>query len=121
MAKGRTPEEMDAELDAELCRDARRGDARAWRMLVRRHTPRVYRLAARMLGPGAEAEDACQEAFMRAHASFDGYDPERPLGPWLGRITYHACLKRLAKAKQLGPTLEGGEPLDDATPEHDLA
>ncbi len=120
MTRARTEEEIDTELS----QAARRGDARAWRALVRRHTPRVYRLAARMLGPGAEAEDACQEAFMRAHASFESYDPERALAPWLGRITYHACLKRLAKAKQLGPTMEsfeGAELVDGATPEGEVS
>jgi RNA polymerase sigma-70 factor (ECF subfamily) len=92
---------QDEEIDVALSQRARLGDPRAWRTLIRRHTPMVYRLAARMLGPGAEAEDACQEAFMQAHQSFDGYDTARPLAPWLGRITYHVCLKRLAKLQRL--------------------
>jgi RNA polymerase sigma-70 factor (ECF subfamily) len=66
----------------------------------------VYRLAARMLGPGAEAEDACQEVFMRAHRSFDSYDPARPLAPWLGRISYHVCLRRLGNAQREGVATE---------------
>lgn len=99
----------DEETDAELCYLARHGDRRAWRALVRRHTPMVYRLSVRMLGPGAGAEDACQEAFMKMHGSFDSYDLARPLAPWLGRITYHACLKRLSKSSRSGlPT----DPLD---------
>lgn len=92
----------DEESDAELSKRALEGDRRAWRVLVRRHTPMVYRLAARMLGPGADAEDACQEAFVRMHKAFEHYDPSRPLSPWLGRITYHVCLKRMSKAKKAG-------------------
>jgi len=92
----------EGESDAELSHKARNGDRRAWRKLIRRHTPKVYRLAARMLGPGAEAEDATQEAFVKMHRSFDSYDPTRPLGPWLGRITYHVCLKRMTKAGKSG-------------------
>lgn len=62
-----------------------------------------------MLGPGAEAEDACQEAFMRAHRGFASYDPARPLGPWLARITYHAALKRLAAPARRGEAIDPGE------------
>lgn len=82
--------------DAELVEGARRGDAQAWRAIIRRHTPALYRVAARMLGAGAEAEDACQEAFMNAYRGFAGYDEARALGPWLARIVYHVCLRRLS-------------------------
>ncbi len=57
----------------------------------------VYRLALRTLRSQTEAEDATQEAFMRVHRSFDSFDPTRPLGPWIGRITYNVCLKRLGR------------------------
>ena len=33
------------------------------------------------------------------HKSFDSFDPTRPPEPWLSRITYNVCLKRIAKAK----------------------
>lgn len=59
-----------------------------------------------MLGPGAEAEDACQEAFLKMHRSFEQYDLSRPLGPWLGRIAYHEGLKRLAKVNRAGVTTD---------------
>ncbi len=95
-----------AQSDAELVESARRGDAAAWRQLIRRHTPMVHRLSARMLGAGADAEDACQEAFMKMHRAIDSYDTARPLGPWLGRITYHVCLKRLGAAKRGGPVID---------------
>lgn len=61
----------------------------------------VYRLAARMLSPGPEAEDATQEAFVQMHRAFEQYDLDRPLKPWLGRITYHVCLKRMAKQRRV--------------------
>lgn len=89
----------DEETDAELIHHARRGVASAWRTIVRRHTPAVYRLAARMLGPGPDAEDACQETFMKAHRAFDTYDASRPLAPWLGRIAYTSCLRRLTTVR----------------------
>lgn len=114
----RTPR-PDPDRDVELSLMARRGDKRAWRTIIRTHTPSVYRLAARMLGAGPDAEDACQEVFMRAHRSFDTFDTARPLGPWLGRITYHTCLARLGAAQRAGrsvdpATFSGVE--DEATP-----
>jgi len=81
--------------EAELARRCRRGDADGWRELVVRFTPLVYRLGVRMLRDEAEAEDMSQEVFMRMHRSFEAYDPTRPLGPWVARTAYHACLRRL--------------------------
>ncbi len=92
--------------DAELARKCRQNNAKAWRQLVRRVSPLVYRLAVRMLGQGSDADDACQEVFMRIHRSFNTYDPTRPLAPWVARITYNVCLRKLGKVsdKLTSPT-----------------
>jgi len=89
---------LESSSEADLARRCRRGDSDAWRELVRRFTPLVYRLSFRMLRDGAEAEDASQEVFLRMHRSFDTYDATRPLTPWVSRTTYHACLRRLQSA-----------------------
>jgi RNA polymerase sigma factor (sigma-70 family) len=81
--------------EAELARGCRGGDPNAWREFVRRYTPLVYRLSYRMLRSAGEAEDVSQEVFLRMFRSFDTYDPTRPLDPWIGRTTYHACLRKL--------------------------
>lgn len=90
--------------DAELARRCRRGDPGAWRALVERFTPLVYRLAVRMLRDGAEAEDVSQEVFLKMHRSFGQYDPTRPLAPWVARTAYNACLRRLERAPRRGVT-----------------
>lgn len=94
--------------DAELARRCRRGDPGAWRALVERFTPLVYRLAVRMLRDGAEAEDVSQEVFLKMHRAFDQYDPTRPLAPWVARTAYNACLKRLERSARRRVT-EGDE------------
>jgi len=81
--------------DGDLSRGCRQDDPAAWRELVRRFTPLVYRIALRMLRRPEEAEDASQEAFMRIHRSFDSFDPTRPLKPWVSRIAYNSCLSRI--------------------------
>lgn len=94
---------MKTELsDADLARRCRRGDPDAWRALVRRVSPLVYRISVRMLGRGPEAEDAGQEVLMRVHRSFAAFDPTRPLAPWVARMTYNVCLKQLARRKRPG-------------------
>lgn len=91
---------LDGPSEAELARRCRQGDAFAWRELVRRFTPLVYRLAFRMLGRQAEAEDAAQETFLRMHRLFEGFDATRPMAPWVGRITYNVCLRRLERLQR---------------------
>ncbi|MCA9542392.1 MAG: sigma-70 family RNA polymerase sigma factor [Myxococcales bacterium] len=93
--------------DADLARRCRQGDPAAWRALVRRVSPLVYRIAVRLLGHGAEAEDAGQEALLRVHRSFESFDPTRPLEPWVAQVTYRICLKQLARRQR------PGAPIDD--------
>lgn len=86
--------------DAELYRRCHRGDPDAWRRLIRDFSPLVYRLAVRLLGAGHEAEDACQEVFLRVHQSFETFDPTRTLAPWVSKIAYNVCLRRLGKTSR---------------------
>ena len=86
--------------DSEIVRQCRTGDGAAWRELVKRFTPLVYRLALRILGNPVDAADVSQEVFLRIHRSLDSFDPTRPLTPWVSRIAYNACLKRIGKEKR---------------------
>lgn len=86
--------------DADISRSCRRNDPEAWRYLVRRYTPLVYRIALRMLKDEASAEDVAQEVFLTVHRAINQHDPTRPLAPWLSRITYNSSLKRLAKTRK---------------------
>ncbi len=106
---------LDSLSEAELARRCRRGDPDAWRALVERFSPLVYRLGIRMLRDGAAAEDVSQEVFLRMHRSFDSYDPTRPLAPWVARTAYHACLRRLegAARRELPGDPEGMEEVPD--------
>ncbi len=89
---------LDSLPETELARRCRIGDPPAWRELVRRFTPLVYRLSVRMLRNSSEAEDASQEVFLRMHRSFHTFDSTRPMSPWVARTAYHVCLRRLESA-----------------------
>lgn len=83
--------------DGDISRSCRQNIPDAWRHLIRTHTSLVYRIAMRMLRNKQDAEDASQEVFMRVHQSIHTHDPTRPLAPWLSKITYNVCLKRISK------------------------
>jgi RNA polymerase sigma-70 factor (ECF subfamily) len=85
-----------------LLHQARQGDetsAAAYGELVRRYQTAVFNVAYRLLGRRVEAEDAAQEAFLRAYRALDRFDLERPFAPWIKRITTNLCLNWLDSAK----------------------
>lgn len=95
--------------------------------VVRTHYDRVYRLALRMLGNAADAEDVAQEAFMKVHRSAPRFRGDSSLSTWIYRITHNVCLDELRRRKRR-PLIQGlpssaddapsGEPEDDGpTPE----
>lgn len=74
----------------------RAGDARAFEDLVVAYQHRVFSIAYRMLGSRAEAEEAAQEVFLRAHRGLAGFLGDAKLSTWLFTITSRLCLNRLA-------------------------
>ncbi|MBV8200586.1 MAG: RNA polymerase sigma factor [Acidobacteria bacterium] len=70
----------------------RDGDEMAFRDLFRRHSPTMYALARRMLGRvGGEAEDAVQEAWVRAAGALATFSWRSSLRTWLVGITINCC------------------------------
>jgi len=100
--------------DAVLARQARLGDRAAFEVLVERHQERVYRLARRLTGSSADAEEVVQETFLRAHRRLGGFRGEAEFSTWLYRIATNAS-RMLLRGKRRRPT----EPLDDYLPRFD--
>ena len=71
---------------------ARRGDRSAFSRLVEAYQRPVFNLTYRMLGDVEEAEDAAQEAFLRAYSRLNQYDPEMKFSTWLFSIANHYCI-----------------------------
>jgi RNA polymerase sigma-70 factor (ECF subfamily) len=74
----------------------RSGESEALGELFDAFRPDVLRLCTRMLGP-ADAEDAANETFQRAHRRFESYDSTQSLGRWLRSIAAHNCIDRLRR------------------------
>ncbi len=79
--------------------EARAGDKAAFGRLVEAYQRPVYNLTYRMLGNPQEAEDAAQEAFMRAYSRLNQYDPSKKFSTWLFSIANHHCIDRLRKRR----------------------
>jgi len=85
------------------------GDQEAFGELVVRYERDVFNLTYRMLGNRGEAEDAAQEAFLRAYANLDRYDPARSFKTWLLSIASNHCIDRIRRRRLTWLSLE--EPL----------
>lgn len=84
--------------------------APSWEEIVRENTDRVYRLAYRLTGNRADAEDLTQEVFVRVFRSLHSYRPGTFAG-WLHRITTNLFLdgqrrKKRIRFDALGPAVE---------------
>jgi RNA polymerase sigma-70 factor, ECF subfamily len=85
--------------DRERVASALAGDQDAFTDLVMDYHRAVYNLAYRMLGDTVEAEDATQEAFLRAYRSLDHYDSERSFKTWVLSIASHYCIDVIRKRR----------------------
>lgn len=99
--------------DGHWVRRARAGDAGAFEHLVVRYQRRIFNLALRLLGSRADAEDATQEAFVRAFASLASFRGESRFGTWLYRVAVNACHDLLRRRQREHP---GGTEPAPATP-----
>jgi RNA polymerase sigma-70 factor (ECF subfamily) len=84
--------------EGELIARARRGDGDAFGALVELHAEVAFRTAYLVLGDAAEAEDAAQEAFVKAHRSLGRFREGSPLRPWLLRIVVNTARNRRRSA-----------------------
>jgi len=101
---------------------SRSGDTRAFERLVQAYQRPVYSLAYRMLGNANDAEDAAQEAFMKAFRALGSFDCGRPFSTWLLSIVAHHCIDRIRRRRLREVSLDGlpswrWGPVDSVDPE----
>ena len=70
--------------------------SRIFRKWVDEYQDQAWTLARYLLKDSAEAQDACQEAFVKLWKNQDRIDPER-IRPWLMKVTRNLCLDRLRR------------------------
>jgi RNA polymerase sigma factor (sigma-70 family) len=105
--------------EPELVERARNGDVDAYEELVRRHQEAAVRIAYPIVGAPGEAEDAVQEAFVKAFHALPRFRAGAPFRPWLLRIvTNEARNRRRAAGRRAQLALRAAQdrPSGDAVP-----
>lgn len=85
---------------------ARNGDKRAFSQLVDAYQRPIFNLTYRVLGNPEEAQDAAQEAFLRAWSRLDQYNPDHKFSTWLFSIANHHCIDRLRRRKTVQVSID---------------
>lgn len=80
--------------DIELVTRCLEGETAAFAPIVERYQRVLFTVARRMLGDGGDAEDAAQNAFVKAYQNLRGFDRQRRFFSWLYRILLNECLNR---------------------------
>jgi RNA polymerase sigma factor (sigma-70 family) len=80
--------------EAELVARAKRGDAAAYEELVRMHQAIAFRTAYVVAGSAADAEEAAQDAFVKAYRALGRFRSGNPFRPWLLRIVANEAHNR---------------------------
>ncbi|MCA9972441.1 MAG: sigma-70 family RNA polymerase sigma factor [Anaerolineales bacterium] len=78
---------------------ARKGDKAAFGRLIEAYQGPVFNLAYRMLNNAGEAEEAAQEAFIRAYTRLDTYNPAHKFSTWILSITSNYCIDVIRKRR----------------------
>ena len=90
---------MDLQREKELLYRAKRGDDSAFDELVRENERLVYALCLQRLGHQQDAQDVCQDTFLKAWLSLKKFREDSRFSVWLYRIAANACTDFLRKRK----------------------
>jgi RNA polymerase sigma-70 factor (ECF subfamily) len=85
---------------ADLVRRALDGDSEAFEAIILRYERRVVSLATKLLGRTEDAQDAAQEVFLRVYKYLHRLDLQKPIEPWLMRMTVNVS-RDLGRKRQL--------------------
>src|SRR5512140_2403339 len=91
---GQSPSRIN---DADLIRQAQRGDRAAFEELVRQYDQAVLRLALHLTGSEQDARDIYQDAFLKAYRNLGSFRFECSFYTWIYRIVTNLCLDHLRK------------------------
>jgi RNA polymerase sigma-70 factor, ECF subfamily len=109
----RLPSSVVREDEHLLVNAAKGGDVAAFEELVNRYESKILRLTKNITGNREDAEDAMQDAFLKAYAHLDGFQQDSRFYTWLVRIAANEALMRLRKRRPGQVSLD--EPVEGDT------
>jgi len=92
--------------DAQLVRDCREGDERAFEILLRRYEGPVFNAVLRLVRRAEDAKDLTQTVFLKVYQQLHAYDPRYKFYSWLYRIAINESLNHLKRAGRYEPLEE---------------
>jgi RNA polymerase sigma-70 factor, ECF subfamily len=98
--------------EAELLEAARTGDDDAFARLVDAHHAELHAHCYRMLGSAHDAEDALQDALLRAWRGLPSFAGRSSVRTWLFKVTTNACLDAIARRSRRVLPIDYGPPAD---------
>ena len=122
--EGRPPESADAARESDLVERARGGDVGAYESLVEEHQTIAFRTAYLITGSAADAEEAAQDGFVKAHAALRRFRRGAPFRPWLLAIVANEARNRRRSARrraELALRAAEAPPTGDAAPSPEAA
>lgn len=95
LQKSRRPTSEDSDFSlVERCREELPHNLDAYNELVRRYESLVFNTCAKMIGNRADAEEVCQDAFLRVFHKLHQFEGRSSFKTWLFRIVFNMCLNR---------------------------
>ncbi len=105
--------------DTELARRVATGEEAAIRLLTKRYNQTLFRTARAILREDAEAEDAVQDAYLKAIRGIDAFRSDSKLSTWLVRITVNEALGRLRRSRRAAQVIPLAGDLAEGMEAHD--
>lgn len=92
--------------EAELIDRVQRGDPVSMRELVDAHKDRLHAFVWRMVRNHHDAEELCQDSFLKAFAALDSFNNRYRFSTWLFTIAYRLCLNQLRRKRSLSGEMD---------------
>lgn len=99
MGKDASTGRLDPGRERTLIERAQQGCAESAHLLVEAHQDRLHAFVWRMVRDNHDAEEICQDAFLRAFGALHTFDPSFRFSTWLFTIGYRLCLNALRRRK----------------------
>ena len=87
------------EEDFELLAKFKKGDQKAFELLVRKYKTTVFNTIYSIMGNAQEADDIAQEVFLKVYTKADSFKGESSFSTWLYRVTVNRCIDELRRRK----------------------
>ena len=86
--------------DRELVQACLSGSSDAYQQIMERYSGKAMAMALNMLRHREDAEDVCQEAFVKVFHNLEKYDPRQDFKNWFYTVLYRRCLDQIRKRKR---------------------